>query len=381
MMMAAALAITVILGAVGSATERLSTALQEIAAGRYADAARALEQLSRDAPDADEADDALMKAAELHDRQLNDPVRAVALYREVAVRFPTSRLARRAARRADELEHALGAGARFEAEVARFEDALARAGATPSDDTIAGIEALLAASPDLPIGARVAMWIGRAHLAHGRLDTSLAWFERAPGYAGGAALVWHARKAEADALLAGGRLDDAERAYRALGGTDDAARRGAAVIGLERVERARVWNTLARWAWLAVVLFAAAMVVSCRRVTGSWRAAARALRKPPVEVIYLVPLALAISIGSFRTNVLAARAIVLIFCGGLITTWVSGAVLVSAQARFGTVSARRALLHAGGAAVVVAAICYIAVMREQLLGMLTETVRHGPEQP
>lgn len=380
MMVAAALAITLILGAAGSPAERFSAALKEISAGHYADAARALEQLSRDAPDADEADDALMKAAELCDRQLTEPVRAVALYRQVAARFPASRLARRAARRADELEHALGAGARFEAEVARFEDALARAGVTPSDDAIAGVEAMLAASPELPIGARVAMWIGRAHLAHGRLETALTWFERAPGYAGGAALGWHARKAEADALLAGGRLDEAERAYRALGRSDDPVRRGAAAIGLERVERARVWNLLARWAWIAVVLFAAAMAVSCRRLTGSWRAAGHALRKPPIEVIYLVPFALLISVGAFRTNVLAARAVVLIFCGGLITTWVSGAVLVSARERFGTVSVRRALLHAGGAAVVVAAICYIAVMREQLLGMLTETVRHGPEQ-
>src|ERR1700761_3652575 len=80
------------------------------ARGDYAGAATALEQLGHARPDDSFAADALFEAAVVAEERLSDPVRAHRLYEEVAAKYPTSRLSRRARTRADFLGQSLATG-------------------------------------------------------------------------------------------------------------------------------------------------------------------------------------------------------------------------------------------------------------------------------
>ena len=78
--------------------------------GDYAGAAEALEKLGHELPKSSYADDALFEAAVVAEEHLADPARAARLYEEVATRYPSSRLARRARTRADFLHSSLSTG-------------------------------------------------------------------------------------------------------------------------------------------------------------------------------------------------------------------------------------------------------------------------------
>src|SRR3954465_2534688 len=82
-----------------------ATALEAI--GQFAPAADALEKLGHELPADSFAPDALYEAAVVAEERLSDPKRAHRLYEEVATRYPSSRLSRRARTRADFLARSL----------------------------------------------------------------------------------------------------------------------------------------------------------------------------------------------------------------------------------------------------------------------------------
>src|SRR5262245_11044390 len=78
------------------AQQRFAAATALEAKGQFAAAADALEQLGHDTPADSFAPDALFEAAVVSEERLADPARAHRLYGEVAAKYPSSRLARRA---------------------------------------------------------------------------------------------------------------------------------------------------------------------------------------------------------------------------------------------------------------------------------------------
>jgi hypothetical protein len=120
------------------------------------------------------------------------------------------------------------------------------------------------------------------------------------------------------------------------------------------------------------------MLLLMRRSTGSLGAMVRAIARPPTELIYLVPIAVAWVVVAAHSNTLVARAVIFIAAGGVAITWLSGSAIVAARAA-GKLAATRLMAHAMAAALAVAAVCYLAVESERLIDLIAETVRFGPE--
>ena len=129
------------------------------------------------------------------------------------------------------------------------------------------------------------------------------------------------------------------------------------------------------WALLAGLLLVA--LIALRRDVGSAASAGRRLVRPPIEVVFLVPLAALLIIVGYRGNPLVAHAVRDIALGGLVIAWFSGALLEATRARHGRVPVRRAVIHAVVAVVAVAALAYLALDRDRLLDLVGETWRGG----
>jgi len=334
--------------------------------GQPAAAARAMRRVA-DGDDAF-ADDALAELARVDEEQLADPVAALAAWEELVRRFPQSRLAVKAEKRAGALREALGPGGAAAPAVAEWQKILNAFGSVPHAESLARAEALLAAHPDFGGAPQVAYWIGTVLEQDGDPAAALArWREVATRWP---TSEWAARAQRriGDILLGRGAIDGAEAAYRAAGSAD----------GLARIARERFRERLAAGAWALLVLLAVGAAVEARRLAGSTRGAAALLARPPAEALYLLPVAAIIVGAGLTENWAIGHALVFICAGGLVVAWLSGALLEGARSR-GPVGWRRVATHVLAATLAIAAICYISVTRERLADMLVETIRFGPD--
>jgi hypothetical protein len=145
---------------------------------------------------------------------------------------------------------------------------------------------------------------------------------------------------------------------------------------LAAAHRGRTREAFYLGSWIALVLaillllgsLAEAIVRGGRR-RPSWR--------PPIEVLFLAPLAVIIVGVAFSTQRTIAPAVARISALGLVFAWVSGITLDLLRARGRSVRAR-AIVHIGICAIGVLAIGYIAVTRDGLVDMLADTMRYGP---
>jgi TolA-binding protein len=367
-------------GAVAQTDEqRFTEAGDLIARGEYANAAERLITLADTAPSGELADLALTKAAELFEHNLGDPQRAAELYERVARQYSRRRLARRAERRAAELRAALGEKGEYREALTRYLALVNRQDGSPALEGVESMKALLREFPEFPRAAEATFWIGAAYERVRWFDAALEWFTRVRSRFPGSDAAHRALLRIGDVHLATGAFEAAEQAYRQLA----AEQAGAAdwlddaLAGVER-ERERLHR--ARWSWVVVFLFTVVILGLARRDAGSWRAVARNLSRPPVELLYLFPLLAGICALSLALNALVSRAILFISAGSLFITWLSGAVAEGYRRRHPSVSGRhRAILHAALALSAALAICYLALAEERLLDLLVETFRSGPE--
>jgi hypothetical protein len=241
-------------------------------------------------------------------------------------------------------------------------------GQVPHADSVARADALVRDHPTFAGAAQAEYWSGTVLEQDGDLAGAEArWRDVAARWP---ASEW-ARRSErrlGDLLLARGDLDGAEAAYRAA---------GSDALGLLAVERWRARAAVLAWILLGSLALAAA--VDARRLAGSWRGAAAALARPPGEAIYLLPVAVGLVAAGYSENWAIAHALAFICGGGLVVTWISGAVLETAR-RAAPVRARRVAAHIVAAALAVAAVVYLAITRERLVDMLIETIRFGPDR-
>lgn len=362
---------------VGDSAQELAfaEATRKLGDGDLTGARAALEALAASAPDGRWADDALAEAAGIAERQ-GDLAGARTLWKRLLDRYPTSRLARRATARLDELTVTGGSDGRWDATAAEHDRLVrAAAGAADPQPQLDALGALLDRSAGYPRWFAAALWLGDGWARLGARGRAQGWYERAQAGATSDLERFRAGLALAALWNAAGDHDRAERTLRALRPPDDLARLALA-DALDEVATSR---TRARWLLIArVALVACALLalVTLRRRGGSWRRGFAALWPPPLEVLYLVPVALVLALVAETGNLLAARAVQIVLAGAVVITWLSGTALELARRRGGP-SAAVIAAHAAIASLATAALVYAAVMHEQLLDVLLETWRRG----
>jgi hypothetical protein len=143
--------------------------------------------------------------------------------------------------------------------------------------------------------------------------------------------------------------------------------------------RALVRYDLQKLAWTVLLLLGEIALLAGRLASGSWRAFGRALARPPLEALFVVPIAGVLAAVAATGNPLVARAVLVIALAGALVTWISGAILerVRTQRR---VTWQRATLHAGLAVLAVVSATYIAVDHGRTIDQIIETWRSGPEK-
>jgi hypothetical protein len=318
----------------------------------------------------------LFAAGRACEDRLLDPGRAVALYDRIVTEHPNARIAAAAAHRAAALHEQIGPHGEAAALAAELAQLIARADTQPGDAMIQRAERLATAAwPGAPTAALwLADWLRRSgRLAEAQAhyaDIVARWPDLPQARAalrGGAdcaldAHDWSLAQALASRLPA---TNTAEQAVR-----DDL---------LAAVARGR---RRARWyvaAWLAIAvafgtLLGSFLEAALRSPPGTRRSALR----PPIEVLFLGPVAAVLVGVAFTAHRLVAPAVATITGGGLALAWLSGATLEQLRAH-GRSRTPRSIAHVVVCLVGVAALGYVALTHDNLIDLLIETVRFGPD--
>lgn len=375
-----------------SGADRFSAANAMRARGDDGHAAAALVALADDLPADPLADDALFSAAQLYEEKLGDPARAAELYRRLLRDYPDSRVSLGAERRLAHLRAAMGPGDAGAAALAEMNDILFGHAGRPEAESIARMEALVARNPKWPGAVEAWSWLGDAYARAGRTSDALAaldrvitgWpasdeafqalgraaqlaaragrFDAADGYV--AAMYLRLRPGQAGApLSAGGQQGQVDPAR--VHSWEDAR----ALVARERL-RARLYLA----SQLVFALLFLGLLASIGLGAGSPRAALRALVRPPIEVIYMLPVAGVLCASSLTGFNEIAPAVAIIAGAGVVIAWLNGVAIRLHRKRRLLVAA-----HALAAVIGVIAACYIAVHRNRLLDMIVSTVRFGPD--
>ncbi|MBA3503658.1 MAG: hypothetical protein H0T65_25065, partial [Deltaproteobacteria bacterium] len=210
-----------------------------------------------------------------------------------------------------------------------------------------------------------------------------------------------------------GRLEDAQRRYAAIEtkwpGTPQAlaARRGGASVAimahawsraealsralpvadeadrvlreelLDRIERGRRFDFWYRVSWILLIGCVLALIASLAEagLRGGWR---RPSLKPPVEVYFLLPIGAVLVGVALTTHRAVAPAVFALSIGGLVLAWVSGITLELLRLHRRAIGVRAAI-NVMLCLVAVGALVYIVLTHDNLLDMMIETVRFGPD--
>lgn len=356
------------------ADARLHAAQLQDAAGDHAGAFAAMVAVADDFPDSPWAPSALAAASRIAERD-GDPARAAALLERLAGRYPTNRSAAWARSHAAELERA--ADPRWRDVTAAHDAIVATVGRDRGDPhpALRRLADLIDASPGYPRAAAARLWLGDRWLEQGDFDLAVAAYRAAAATPG--ATPVERRLAQLGRISALTALDDFAAADRELAAlaADPAADPIAIARARDELDTLRARHALRIAAWILLSVLAGAALVLIRRAAGSTRAALRALVRPPIEAYFLVPVAAIVIAVATTGNALVASAVRWICIGGVIVTWLSGAVLASTR----DAPRWRLALHVVAVAAAAGAVLYLAIARGQLPDLILETWKHGPE--
>jgi tetratricopeptide (TPR) repeat protein len=312
-------------------------------------------------------DDAWSEAAKAAERA-GDLARAQRDLEQVLQISDDELLKRRA--RGDLARLAANAGQRGEfAEVAATHERLVakiQAGGDPKP-ALRELGAVIDAHPTYPRAATAMLAIALGWERDGAFGTAHTWLVRART---AATPNEHERVFSDVARFAirAGAFSEAESAIAAL---ED---RGNAAELTEALGRARTRHALRGVLWVVLALVLAAAAATLRRDAGSWRAAGHRLLRPPLEVGFLLPIAIVLAVVAFTGNPLVARAVWAILAIGVAVAWLSGALLSTGR----PLRRRRLAVHVVGAALAVVAASYLAIDRGRMIDLVVETWKHGP---
>jgi len=318
--------------------------------------------------------DAMFRAAQACEDTLEDPARALALYERILHDLPDTRRAGSAARKIAALRERVGSSSEHAREAAELAQLIAEADRLPPAEIERRAEQLVtsawAGAPD------AALWLAEWLRRTGRLAAAQARYAEVVTRWPGSPSATLALRGGAGNALDAHDWDLAERLANQLPEVEDADR----VVREDLVRLARRGRQIDRWyviAWLVVIAALAALVGSLVEAAGrgGWRAPRW---KPPIEVVFLTPVAAVLVGVALTAHQLIAPAVTILSIGGIALAWLSGATLDTLRARTRPVR-RRALVHVAICALAVAALAYVAVVRDNLFEMVVETVKFGPE--
>jgi hypothetical protein len=250
----------------------------------------------------------------------------------------------------------------------------------PPDVTLAAVAALVEAGP-FAERDRALYWLGSARLSLGdregmrrqferlrRDHAGTVWVERSElGMAEaaaqerdfGAALAWYARASEAQ--------DPAVRELARISRTQ--------VILLQHRQRAAWAAQLFAGLVLLWLLGSALRLERAALARGEPGRGPRQLLRAPAEARVLLPVLLVLALIALQQDPAARLAALEICAAGALLAWLSGARLRA----LGEPALRQRLLHGALVLLALAALAYAAVWRGDLVGMLLETLRAGPD--
>ena len=364
-------AVVVALGGVARAQttqQRFEAATALEAKGQFADAAAALETLGHEKPADSFAPDALFEAAVVSEERLADPARARRLYEEVATKYPSSRLSRRARTRADFLARSLTTG---EEPLRVYDDILAGAANRPRAESRARMEALLAKWPTFALTDRALFWLGQRLAEERRWDEAMTRFAELERRFPSSEWALRAKKARADILLGRGHPFRARAIYRELAAAADPVARSA---GHEGLSDSVSWILRAIGVVVCIVYLLAFAWLHLRAVMPRAR-----LRRVPLELLYYVPVAVLFVAAAITENRAIGLATSGIAVGGAALVWVTSLGFAARLDR-GPMSAAARIGRVAAVAFAVGALVFLAVQATGLTDIVIETFRSGPER-
>jgi hypothetical protein len=334
-------------------------------------AVSAIEHAPAGTPDLAEA---LFAAARTSEATLVDPARALALYDRIARELPDAREAIPAQRRVEALRAQLGEHGEYAVQAAELARLVAGANELAGDEIVRRGDALANAAwpgaPDATVW--LAEWLRRA----GRFAEAQARYTSVTARWPGTRAAIIATRGGAGCALDAHDWDRAEQLAMELPASEPRDQTLRADL-IAAAARGRRFDRLYVLAWLAVGLAIAGLAGSLAEATlrGGRR---RSKLRPPVEVMFLAPVA-AVLIGvAFTAHRLIAPAVATLSLGGLAFAWLSGAALDALRMRGRDIRVR-AVLHVIACIVGVAALGFIVLRRDSLIDIVIETVRFGPE--
>ncbi len=334
---------------------------------------RAVAEIERAPAGTPSLDYALFRAGQACEDTLADPARALALYERLVRELPEAGLAIAAGRRIARLRAQLGAGGQSAREAAELAALIAGADRLPPGELDRRARALAdAAWPGAPEAALWhAEWLRRAR----RFAEAEARFAAIAGRWPGSPHAIEALRGAAGNALDARDWTRAEELARRLPAIEPADR----VMREELLDAAASGRRRARWyaiAWIAVA--AAALGLGASFAEALRRTPAPRRVRPPLELLFLAPVAAVLVGVALTTHQTIAPAVLTVSLGGLVLAGLSGATLDLLRAA-GRPLRRRAVLHATLCVAAAIALLYIALMRDDLLDLVIETVRFGPE--
>ena len=348
--------------------------VERLGATERADVERAVAAIERAPADTQYLDEAMREAARACEDVLADPARALALYDRILAEFPHGSASRVARVRARLLRDRVGTGNVYAKEAAELAALVTSADATPAAEVIRRADALAALDwPGAPDAAFfLAEWLQRT----GQLDEAQRRYAAIETKWPRTPQALAARRGGASVAITAHAWSRAEQLARALPVADEADRvlREELLDRIERGRRLDFWYHVS-WILLVICLLGLAASLAEAALRGGRR---RPSLKPPVEVLFLLPIGAVLVGVALTTHKAIAPAVFALTVGGLVLAWVSGITLELLRAHRRAIGVRAAI-NVTLCLVAVAALVYIVLTRDDLLDMMIETVIFGPD--
>ncbi len=361
--------------------DEFTAAISALSKGRFAEAANKFVALADANPEHRLADDALFAAGKLFEERLGKPQRAVAIYRRLLAKYPDSREALGAKRRLDELVKGLGAGGKGAAALAAYTDVLQRFHLRDQSDSIRRMEALVRTFPKWSGLPKAMLWLGARHEGANRLAQADKWYRAAAELAEQRTTapdrdehLFEAYRGAGTIAARRGQFDRARGYFERMPVGDDASKRHARdrlLADLGARKRRTTWYVIAIG---VLVLLLGAGIASLRLNSESWAASARALLRPPTEIVFMIPIAGVLMLASFTGHHPTAKAVTIITFGSLVITWLNGVAISTPKS-----SQLRTWLHLAGSGIAALALIYIALHLTDLIDQMKTALRLGPD--
>jgi hypothetical protein len=245
----------------------------------------------------------------------------------------------------------------------RFQELLSTYARRPPAETFRQVAQLVDEGP-FEGRDRAEYWMGSARLAVGDADGARAWFSRLErDYPGS---VWDQRGWLGLGDVASGerRYGEALRWYARAKGAADAAVRE---LGQIDFARARTMQFRQRVAWATGIVALALVAVLVAGTRG------RGLLPLPAEARIVVPVLAVLAVLSTRVDPAPRAAVLTICAGGAVLSYLCGVRLRTLR------GLRARVAHALLALVALGCVAYVAVYRANLVSMVEETFRAGPD--